>query len=121
MDPVFMAMMRDPDLRRQEQWERAAAAQAGSTVAQWLGFRGLGGAPLTPAEEDSLHARYLARASALALTDIAETKSLYRGGVDTEGLPVVVLVGGHFLARAMDLNRWVLFAVRVSYPRPPHV
>lgn len=38
----------------------------------------------------------------------------YRGGVDTEGHPVMVVVGAHFLLRCLDLERFVLYVVKVS-------
>ena len=71
-----MTMMKDPDQRRKEQWERVAQAQAGWTWAKWFGLGNIGGPPLTVAEEDSLHARYLARSNAVNLTEIAEMKIL---------------------------------------------
>lgn len=112
IDPLFMAMTKDPDQRRKEQWERVAQAQAGWTWAKWLGLGSIGGPPLTAAEEDSLHARYLARSNAVNLSEIAEMKILYRGGVDAEGRPVLVVVGAHFLLRCLDLERFVLYVVK---------
>lgn len=40
--------------------------------------------------------------------------SSYRGGVDTEGHPVMVVVGAHFLLRCLDLERFVLYIIKVS-------
>lgn len=37
----------------------------------------------------------------------------YRGGVDSEGRPVMVVVGAHFLLRCLDLERFVLYIVKV--------
>lgn len=37
----------------------------------------------------------------------------YRGGVDIEGRPVMVVVGAHFLLRCLDLERFVLHVVKV--------
>lgn len=37
----------------------------------------------------------------------------YRGGVDSEGRPVMVIVGAHFLLRCLDLDRFVLYVVKV--------
>jgi hypothetical protein len=71
---------------------------------------------LSAAEEYSLHARYLARANALNLTEIAEMKIVYRGGVDNEGRPVMVVVGAHFLLRCLDLERFVLYVVKEFEP-----
>lgn len=112
IDPLFMTMTKDPDQRRKEQWERVAQAQAGWTWAKWLGLGSIGGPPLTAAEEDSLHARYLARSNAVNHSEIAEMKILYRGGVDAEGRPVLVVVGAHFLLRCLDLERFVLYVVK---------
>lgn len=38
----------------------------------------------------------------------------YRGGVDNEGRPVMVVVGAHFLLRCLDLERFVLYVVKVN-------
>lgn len=77
VDPTFMTMTRDPDLRRKEQWEKAAQAQAGWAWGKWLGLGGIGASALTATEQDSLHGRYLARANAVNLTEVAEMKILY--------------------------------------------
>jgi hypothetical protein len=37
----------------------------------------------------------------------------YRGGVDSEGRPVMVVVGAHFLLRCLDIERFVLYVVKV--------
>lgn len=37
----------------------------------------------------------------------------YRGGVDSEGRPVMVIVGAHFLLRCLELERFVLYVVKV--------
>lgn len=39
----------------------------------------------------------------------------YRGGVDSEGRPVMVVVGAHFLLRCLDLERFVFYVVKVKY------
>lgn len=116
VDPLFMTMTKDPDQRRKEQWERVAQAQAGCTWAKWLGLGSIGGPPLTIAEENSLHARYLARSNAVNLIEVAEMKILYRGGTDVEGRPVMVVVGAHFLLRCLDLERFVLYVVKEFEP-----
>ncbi|BBH07470.1 appr-1-p processing enzyme family protein [Prunus dulcis] len=79
----------DVGLRRKEQWEKTAQAQGGWNCAKMLGFGDLGGPPLSAAEEYSLHSRYLAKANSLHLSEIAEMKIVYRGGVDSEGRPVM--------------------------------
>eukprot|EP00245_Coleochaete_scutata_P002972 TRINITY_DN14230_c0_g1_i2.p1 TRINITY_DN14230_c0_g1~~TRINITY_DN14230_c0_g1_i2.p1 ORF type:complete len:568 (-),score=92.07 TRINITY_DN14230_c0_g1_i2:462-2165(-) len=109
VDPAFMQMMRDPDQRRKEQWDRAAQAQGGWGVLSWIG---VGTAVLSPVEEDLMHGRYLARANALNLNDIADMKILYRGGVDMDGRPVMVVIGAHFLLRGLDPERFVLYVVK---------
>lgn len=38
----------------------------------------------------------------------------YRGGVDADGRQVMVVVGAHFLLRCLDLERFVLYVVKVS-------
>ncbi|XP_042518077.1 protein GDAP2 homolog isoform X2 [Macadamia integrifolia] len=116
LDPAFMSLIKDPDQRRKEQWEKAAQARSGFNCAKLLGFGDLGGPPLSSAEEYSLHSRYLAKANSLSLSEIAEMKIVYRGGVDSEGRPVMVVVGAHFLLRCLDLERFVLYVVKEFEP-----
>ncbi|KAK3042350.1 hypothetical protein RJ639_002396 [Escallonia herrerae] len=116
LDPAFMSLIKDPDQRRKEQWEKTAQAQGGWNCAKMLGFGDLGGPPLSAAEEYSLHSRYLAKANSLNLSEIAEMKIVYRGGVDSEGRPVMVVVGAHFLLRCLDLERFVLYVVKEFEP-----
>ncbi|XP_048226975.1 protein GDAP2 homolog isoform X2 [Ricinus communis] len=116
LDPAFMSLIKDPDQRRKEQWEKTAQAQSGWNCAKLLGFGNLGGPPLSVAEEYSLHSRYLAKANSLNLSEIAEMKIVYRGGVDSEGRPVMVVVGAHFLLRCLDLERFVLYVVKEFEP-----
>nr|CAB3503171.1 unnamed protein product [Digitaria exilis] len=106
----------DPDLRRKEQWEKSAQANKGLNFANLLGFGDLGSPPLSAAEEYSLHSRYLAKANSMNLSDIAEMKIIYRGGVDSEGRTVMVVVGAHFLLRCLDLERFVLYVVKEFEP-----
>lgn len=116
LDPAFMSLIKDPDQRRKEQWEKTAQARSGFNCAKLLGFGDLGGPPLSAAEEYSLHSRYLAKANSLNLSEIAEMKIVYRGGVDSEGRPVMVVVGAHFLLRCLDLERFVLHVVKEFEP-----
>lgn len=116
LDPAFMSLIKDPDQRRKEQWEKTAQAQSGFNCAKMLGFGDLGGPPLSAAEEYSLHSRYLTKANSLNLSEIAEMKIVYRGGVDSEGRPVMVVVGAHFLLRCLDLERFVLYVVKEFEP-----
>ncbi|CAI0390908.1 unnamed protein product [Linum tenue] len=116
LDPAFMSLIKDPDQRRREQWEKTAQAQSGFNCAKMLGFGDLGGPPLSAAEEYSLHSRYLAKANSLNLSEIAEMKIVYRGGVDSEGRPVMVVVGAHFLLRCLDLERFVLHVIKEFEP-----
>ncbi|KAG8661678.1 hypothetical protein MANES_01G030200v8 [Manihot esculenta] len=116
LDPAFMSLIKDPDQRRKEQWEKTAQAQSGWNFAKMLGFGDLGGPPLSIAEEYSLHSRSLAKANSLNLSELAEMKIVYRGGVDSEGRPVMVVVGAHFLLRCLDLDRFVLHVVKEFEP-----
>ncbi|KAL6505638.1 hypothetical protein OROHE_023017 [Orobanche hederae] len=116
LDPAFMSLIKDPDQRRREQWEKATQARNSWNFAKMLGYGDLGGPPLSAAEEYSLHSRYLAKANSLNLSDIAEMKIVYRGGVDSEGRPVMVVVGAHFLLRCLDLERFVLYVVKEFEP-----
>ncbi|GKA54744.1 protein GDAP2 [Tanacetum coccineum] len=116
LDPVFMSLIKDPDQRREEQWEKTAQSQNGFNFAKILGFGDLGGPQLSASEEYSLHSRYLAKANSLNLAEIAEMKIVYRGGVDSEGRPVMVVVGAHFLLRCLDLERFVLYVVKEFEP-----
>ncbi|XP_042402234.1 protein GDAP2 homolog [Zingiber officinale] len=116
LDPTFMSLIKDPDQRRKEQQEKVAQTQSGFNCAKLLGYGDLSGPPLSAAEEYSLHSRYLAKANSLNLTDIAEMKIIYRGGVDSEGRPVMVVIGAHFLLRCLDLERFVLYVVKEFEP-----
>ncbi|EOY01780.1 Appr-1-p processing enzyme family protein isoform 1 [Theobroma cacao] len=116
LDPAFMSLIKDPDQRRQEQWKKNAQAQGGWNCAKMLGFGDLGGPPLSAAEEYSLHSRYLAKANSLNLSEIAEMKIVYRGGVDSEGHPVMVVVGAHFLLRCLELERFILYVIKEFEP-----
>ncbi|XP_021757284.1 protein GDAP2 homolog [Chenopodium quinoa] len=116
LDPAFMSLIKDPDQRRKEQWEKAAQAQSGWNCAKMLGYGNLGGPPLSAAEEYSLHSRYLAKANSTNLSEIAEMKIVYRGGVDSEGRPVMVVVGAHFLLRCLDLERFIMYVVKEFEP-----
>lgn len=69
-----MSLIKDPDQRRKERWEKAAQARNSWNFAKMLGYGDLGGPPLSAAEEYSLHSRYLAKANSLNLSEIAEMK-----------------------------------------------
>ncbi|XP_031131612.1 protein GDAP2 homolog isoform X2 [Ipomoea triloba] len=112
LDPAFMSVMKDPDQRKEEQWEKTAQEQNRWNFLRMLGYGDIGGPVLSAAEEYSLHSRYLAKANSLNLSDIAETKIVYRGGVDNEGRPVMVIVGAHFLLKCLDLERFILHVVK---------
>lgn len=72
-----MSLIKDPDQQRKERWEKAAQMQSGWSCAKLLGLGDLGGPPLSAAEEYSLHARYLAKANSLSLSEIAEMKIVF--------------------------------------------
>ncbi|CAH9119834.1 unnamed protein product [Cuscuta europaea] len=116
LDPAFMSLIKDPDQRRKEQWEKTTEEQNRWNCFKMLGYGNLGGPQLSAAEEYSLHSRYLAKANSLNLLDITEMKIIYRGGVDSEGRPVMVIVGAHFLLRCLDLDRFILHAVKEFEP-----
>eukprot|EP00850_Spirogloea_muscicola_P015672 SM000122S25779 [mRNA] locus=s122:194125:198208:- [translate_table: standard] len=115
-DPMFTAMIRDPDQRRKEQWDKAAQARADWSLPSLLGLGSIGRQQLTAVEEDSLHSRYMTKANALDFTEIAEMKILYRGGHDREGRPLLVVVGAHFLSRSLDLGQFMLYVLKVFEP-----
>ncbi|KAK3273287.1 hypothetical protein CYMTET_18465 [Cymbomonas tetramitiformis] len=52
------------------------------------------------------------------VTDIGDSKVLFKSGVDFEQRPIVVMVGAHLdpLVRSGDLERFLLFAVREMQP-----
>ncbi|XP_074309665.1 uncharacterized protein LOC141644115 [Silene latifolia] len=116
LDPSFMSLLKDPDQRRKEQWEKAAEAQRGFKFTKMLGFGNIGAPSLSPAEEYTLHSRYLTKANSSNLSEIAEMKIVYRGGVDSEGHPVMVVVGAHFLLRCLDLERFIQYVVKEFEP-----
>jgi hypothetical protein len=74
-----MSIIKDPDLRRKEQWEKSAQAQKGFNYARLLGYGDLACPSLSAAEEYSLHSRYLAKANSVNLSEIAEMKIMYVG------------------------------------------
>jgi hypothetical protein len=55
LDPAFMSLIKDPDLRRKEQLEKSVQANKGFNWAKLVGFGDLGGPPLSAAEDYSLH------------------------------------------------------------------
>ncbi|CAH8363690.1 unnamed protein product [Eruca vesicaria subsp. sativa] len=57
LDPTFMSLIKDPDVKRKEQWEKNAQSQSGFSFVKVLGFGDLRGPPLSPAEEYLLHSR----------------------------------------------------------------
>lgn len=69
-----MSPIRDPDERREELWEKSAQSQSGWNCFKILGFGDMGGPTLSPAEEYSLHSRYLSKANSLNLSEITEMK-----------------------------------------------
>ncbi|TMX02907.1 hypothetical protein EJD97_019347 [Solanum chilense] len=116
LDPAFMSLIKDPDQRRKEQWEKTAQAQTSWNFFKMFGYGDVAGPPLSAAEEYSLHSRYLAKANTLNFSEIAEMKIVYRGGVDSEGRPVMVVVGAHFLLRCLDLERFIIHVVKEFEP-----
>lgn len=74
LDPAFMSLNKDPDQRRKEKQEKASQSHGNWNCGKVLGFGDLGGPPLSVAEEYALHARYLAKANTLNLSEIAEMK-----------------------------------------------
>lgn len=74
LDPAFMTLMKDPDQRKEEQWDKTAQEQNRWNFFRMLGYGDIGGPVLSAAEEYSLHSRYLAKANSLNLSDIAEMK-----------------------------------------------
>ncbi|XP_049389793.1 uncharacterized protein LOC125854321 [Solanum stenotomum] len=116
LDPAFMSLIKDPDQRRREQWEKTAQAQTSWNFFKMFGYGDVAGPPLSAAEEYSLHSRYLTKANTLNFSEIAEMKIVYRGGVDSEGRPVMVIVGAHFLLRCLDLERFIIHVVKEFEP-----
>ncbi|KAK3096670.1 hypothetical protein FSP39_002249 [Pinctada imbricata] len=60
--------------------------------------------------------RLLKRSKTEDLTDIAALRCLYRTGVDRFGRPVVIFVGKHFPSKSIDLERALLYLIRVMEP-----
>jgi hypothetical protein len=52
---LHLSLIKDPDLRRKEQWEKSSQAQKGFNYARLLGYGDLGCPSLSAAEEYSLH------------------------------------------------------------------
>ncbi|XP_052807341.1 protein GDAP2 homolog [Mya arenaria] len=60
--------------------------------------------------------RLLKRARTEDLTDIASLRCLYRTGQDRFGRPVIVFVGRNFPASTVDLEKALLYAIRLLDP-----
>ncbi|OWF51677.1 protein GDAP2 homolog [Mizuhopecten yessoensis] len=60
--------------------------------------------------------RLMKRAKTEDLTDIAALKCLYRTGVDKFGRPVVIYVGKHFPGETVNLEKALLYMLRVMEP-----
>ncbi|CAI5963715.1 unnamed protein product [Closterium sp. NIES-64] len=121
LDPAFISMAKDPDQRRVEQREHAVASAQTGWI--WLWARCLGldlgdtvVSLLTAGEQLALHGRYLARAEKLDLTEVQDMRIMYRGGTDSAGRSVMVVVGAHFLVRCLDLESFIFHAVKEFEP-----
>ncbi|CAI6006021.1 unnamed protein product [Closterium sp. NIES-65] len=124
LDPAFISMAKDPDQRRVEQREHAVASAQTGWI--WLWARCLGldlgdtvVSLLTAGEQLALHGRYLARAEKLDLTEVQDMRIMYRGGTDSAGRSVMVVVGAHFLVRCLDLESFIFHAVKTVYAVHP--
>ncbi|GJP29445.1 hypothetical protein CLOM_g16706 [Closterium sp. NIES-68] len=121
LDPAFISMAKDPDQRRVEQREHAVASAQTGWI--WLWARCLGldlgdtvVSLLTAGEQLALHGRYLARAEKLDLSEVQDMRIMYRGGTDSAGRSVMVVVGAHFLVRCLDLESFIFHAVKEFEP-----
>mmetsp|Transcript_4828 Transcript_4828/g.9848 ORF Transcript_4828/g.9848 Transcript_4828/m.9848 type:complete len:272 (+) Transcript_4828:80-895(+) len=105
LSTTFISMTRDPDVRRRAPLGEARREGHSRTLSDTQ-------------EEGSVHQQYLARASKLDVTDIGAARVLFKCGFDFEKRPVVVLVGAHLdpIARANDLERFLLYAVKEMQP-----
>jgi len=77
-----------------------------------MGKKCLGREEVAPFQGQGHTRSYFFYSSLHLVTEIV-TFSSYRGGVDSEGRPVMVVVGAHFLLRCLDLERFVLYVVKV--------
>lgn len=60
--------------------------------------------------------RLMKRAKTEDLTEIAALRCLYRTGVDKYGRPVVIFVGKHFPAATVNMDKALLYILRVMEP-----
>lgn len=67
-------------------------------------------------ENKRRYERLLKRSRVEDLTDIAALKCIYRTGVDRFGRPVLILVGKHFPANTINMERALLYLIRVMEP-----
>ena len=74
--------------------------------------------PLTPEqlEAEAAYARYLAEAQKQDYSDLERLQFLYVGGMDDEGRSVVVLIGSNLPAKACDMDRVFLYALKTLDP-----
>jgi hypothetical protein len=67
-------------------------------------------------EAERTYQRYLRRAMAEDLSDIAALNFVYRSGADATGRPIIAIVPSHLPAKAVDLERVLLFLIRTLDP-----
>lgn len=76
-------------------------------------LQGIPAAEVRKAEARRRYETLLKKARTEDLTDIASLRCLYRSGVDRHGRPVIVFVGSNFSVRDVDVQRALLYMVKV--------
>eukprot|EP01112_Ceratiomyxa_fruticulosa_P011737 TRINITY_DN3210_c0_g2_i1.p1 TRINITY_DN3210_c0_g2~~TRINITY_DN3210_c0_g2_i1.p1 ORF type:complete len:534 (+),score=95.25 TRINITY_DN3210_c0_g2_i1:237-1838(+) len=67
-------------------------------------------------QQEIIYARYLRNARKEDLSDIAQMNIIYQSGVDQLGRPVVIIVGHHIPARKVDMERVLMYMIRIMDP-----
>ncbi|KAL5010400.1 hypothetical protein ScPMuIL_012705 [Solemya velum] len=67
-------------------------------------------------EQRRRYERFLKRSKSEDLTEISMLRCLYRTGVDKHGRPVIVLIGKHFPANEVNLEKALLYLIRILDP-----
>jgi len=65
---------------------------------------------------DAEYESYLARTRVELLSDIAALNFVYRTGTDDYGRPIIVMIGANIPARKIDLERVMLYMIKVMDP-----
>jgi len=67
-------------------------------------------------EFERLYEQYLKKSKTEDLSDIAKLNIIYQSGVDIHGRPVVVIIGWNLPVEQLNMDRVLLYMIRVMHP-----